>query len=109
MTHRNAQRPLLAIRFGDGHAPDRLGSIRSRSEFFRQRVQPTVLAVRLDVRERLAIDPRRAAVEPAARQGPRQNVTTEHLVVQRVEPIGGRALRFGVQRRLQLPNLRWRC
>ena len=39
---RNAQRPLLAIPFGDVHASDRLGSIRSLPEFFRQFVQPPV-------------------------------------------------------------------
>ena len=106
---RNAQRPLLAIRFGDVHASDRLGSVRLVPEFFRQFVQPPVHAVRLDVREGLAVDPRCAAVGTAAGVGEPQDVAAVHLVVQRVEPIVGRVLRFGVQRRLQLPNLQWRC
>ena len=42
------------------------GSIRLLPEFFRQFVQPAVHAVRLDVLERLAVDPRRAVVGTAA-------------------------------------------
>jgi site-specific DNA recombinase len=105
---RNAQRPLLAIRFRDVHASDRLRIVGSFLEVLRQFVQPPVQAVGFDVLERLAVDPRRAAVGAAADVGPFQDVATVHLVVQRVEPIVGRLLRFGVQRRLEVPNLRWR-
>ena len=59
---RNAQRPLLAIRFRDVHAPDRLRLIRSLPEFFRQFVQPPVPPDASMSVERLAVDPRRAAV-----------------------------------------------
>jgi hypothetical protein len=104
MTHRNAQRPWLAIRFRDVHASDRLGTVRSLAEVVRQFVQPSVQAVRLDVLERLAVDPRCAAVATTARVGPLQNVAAVHLVVQRVESIGGRLLRFGVQRHLEFLN-----
>ena len=85
------------------------GLIRLLPELFRQFVQPLVRTVRLDVREALAVDPRCAAVGTAAHVGEPQNVAAVHLVVQGIEPIVGRVLRFGVQRRLQLPNLHWRC
>src|SRR5262249_30710876 len=39
---RDAQRPLLAIRFGDVHTPDRLGTVRPLLEVVRQFVQPPV-------------------------------------------------------------------
>ena len=47
---RNAQRPLLAIRFGNGHASDRLGAV-LLSEFFRQFAQPLEQAVFFDAPE----------------------------------------------------------
>src|SRR3954463_10518207 len=71
-------------------------------------VQPPVQAVRLDVLERLVIDPRCAAVGTAADVGPSQHVATVHLVVQHVEPIVGRSLRFGMQRLLEFLNPGWR-
>ena len=59
--------------------------------------------------ERLLIDSRCSLVGQAARVGEAQNVTAPHLVVQRIEPIVGRSLRFGMQRLPQLLNLEWRC
>src|SRR5512135_2102714 len=53
-------------------------------------------------------DARRAVVGTAADVGPLQDVSAVYLVVQRVEPIGGRPLRFGMQRLLELLNLWWR-
>ena len=38
-----------------------------------------------------------------------QDVASVHLVVQRVEAIAGRSLRFGMQRLLEFLNLCWRC
>jgi hypothetical protein len=105
---RDPERPLLAIRFRDVHASDRSRDVRSLAEVIRQFVQPPVHAVGLDVLERLAVESRRATVGTAAGVGPRQHVSSVQLVVQRIEPIVGRLLRFGVQRRLEFPNLRWR-
>ncbi len=68
----DAQRPLLAIPFGDVHALDRPGLIRSISEFCRQFVQPLVASQLLDVVETLAVDPGHAAISQAADQGPLQ-------------------------------------
>jgi hypothetical protein len=56
--------------------------------------------VLLDLGEALAVNPRCAAVDPTALEGKAQNVTPIDLVVQGVEPIVGRVLRLGVQRRL---------
>ena len=95
--------------FGYVHAFDRLGLVRALPEFFRQFVQPLVASRLLDVVETLAVNPRHAAIVQAADVGKRQDVSAIHLVVQGVEPVVGRVLRFGVQRRLQLPNLQWRC
>jgi hypothetical protein len=97
---RNSERPELAVPFGDEHASDRPGAIRSVPELFRQFVQPLVSSVRLDVRETLAVDTRRTVVLTTADECPLQDVSTIQLVVQRVEPVVRRVLRFGVQRRL---------
>src|SRR5208337_3513520 len=79
----------LAISFRDKHAPDRPGTIRSVPEFFRQFVQPLVSSVRLDVREALAVNPRRAAIIATAHEGPLQDVSAIQLVIQRIEPNPG--------------------
>jgi hypothetical protein len=105
----NPQRSLFAIRFGDENATHGLRLVRLPSQVIRQFVQPLRDAVRLDVRERLAIDPRRATVGAAAVEGEVQDVATVHLVVKRVEAIAGRSLRFGMQRLLEFPNLFRRC
>src|SRR5262245_19306160 len=62
----DAHRTLFAIRFGEVAPPHRLGTIRSLAEFIRQFAQPSLFAVRLDVRERLTIDAGRAAIALAA-------------------------------------------
>ena len=109
MWHPDSQRTLLAIRFRDGHAAHGVRPIRSSSQFGRQFVEPAVAPVRLDVLEGLAVHPRGAVVGAAALVGELQDVPSIHLVVQRVEPITRRSLRFGMQRRLEFLNLRWRC
>src|SRR5262249_17262993 len=38
-----------------------------------------------------------------------QNVPSVHLVVQQIEAIARRSLRFGMQRLLEFPNFFWRC
>ena len=60
---RNAQRSLLAIRFGNVNSPHRTGTIRLRPKFFRQFAQPLLDAIALDVLKRLAIDACRAAIQ----------------------------------------------
>ena len=72
--HADPQRASLAIRFRDEHAPHRLGAVRPRFQVGRQFVQPPVQPVRLDVLERLAVDPRRAVVGTTADVGPLQHV-----------------------------------
>ena len=47
-------------------------------------------------------------VGPAAFVGEAQDVAAIDLVVEGVEAVVGRVLRFGVQRRLERPNLQWR-
>jgi len=105
----DAQRALLAIRFRDEHAAHGVRSIRSFSQFGRQFVEPSVAPVHLDVRESLAVHPRCAVVGAAPQVGEFQDVPSIHLVVQGVEPIPRRFLRFGMQRRLEFLNLRWSC
>jgi hypothetical protein len=95
------QRSCFALRFGDGDPPHGLWLVRLLSQVFGQFVQPALDAVGLDVR--------RAVVGTAAVEGEFQDVATVHLVVQQVEAIAGRSLRFGMQRLLEFPNLRWRC
>lgn len=108
MTHRNAQRSLLAVRLGEVNPPHRERPIRSLLQFARHFIQPPIQAVGLDVLERLAIHPRHAAVGTAPDVGEFQDVAAVHLVVQHVEPITGRSLRFDMQRLLEFPNLRRR-
>jgi hypothetical protein len=105
----DAQRPWLAIRFGDENTTHGLRLIRLLPQLVRQFVQPPINAILLDVRERLAIDPRRTTVGAAAVEGEAQNVATVHLVIQQIEAIARRFLRFGMQRLLEFPNLIWRC
>src|SRR5262245_28670026 len=107
--HPDPQRTLLAIRFGDEHATHGGRAIRSLPQYSRQFVEPAVAPVRLDVLEGLAVPPRGAVVGTAALVGELQDVPPIHLVVQPVEPIPRRSLRFGMQRRLEFLNLRWRC
>ncbi len=102
------QRALLSIRFRSVHASHRSGAVRLRFQVRRQFVQPPVPPVPLDVLERLVVDPRRAAVGTTAGVGLLQHVLAVHLVVQGVEAVGGRSLRFGMQRRLEFLNLGWR-
>ena len=104
----DTQRALLAITFRDEHTAHRVRSIRSLSQFGRQFVEPSVPPVRLDVLEGLAVHPRGAVVGATAQVGELQDVPAIHLVVQPVEPILRRSLRFGMQRRPEFLNLRWR-
>ena len=105
----NSQRPLLAIRLGYVHPPHGLRTIRLLAEFIRQFAQPPPQPVLGNLVERLPIDPRCPAVGLAAGVRLDQHVPAIQLVVQRIETVVWRSLRFGVQRLLQLPNLLWRC
>jgi hypothetical protein len=108
LDRRDAQRSLFTVRLGDVHPPHGLRTIRLPAEFFRQFAQPLPDAVGLDVLEGLPVHARRAGVDPAALVGVPQHIPPVHLVVQRVEAVGGLLLRFGMQRLLELPNRRRR-
>jgi site-specific DNA recombinase len=102
----NAQRPLLAVRFGNVHTTHRLRLVRLGPEFFRQFFQPLRLAVLLDVRKRLVVYARLAAIVATSAESHPEHIFAVHLVVQRVEAELGFSLRFGMQRCLQLLNRR---
>src|SRR6516162_2098202 len=104
----NPQRSLLAVRLGNIHPPHGLRTVALLFEFFREYTQPSTDARRLDLCEGFAVHARFAAVGTTAFVGVAQHIPTIDLVVQRVEPIVRRLLRFGLQRRLEFPNLRWR-
>src|SRR6185437_3931422 len=55
------------------------------------------------------VHPRGAVVGAAAQVGELQDIPSVHLVIQPVEPIVRRSLRFGMQRRPEFLDLRWRC
>jgi hypothetical protein len=103
------QRSSLPIRFGQVDSPHGARLIGLLPQVFRQFVQPPLDAVRLDFSEGPAVGPGRAVVGATARIGEGQDVLPVDLVVQRVEAIAGRSLRFGMQRLLEFPNRRWRC
>jgi hypothetical protein len=67
-------------------------------------IQPSLYAVLLDRLKRLAVHTRRPLVLAATSLGPAQHVLTANLVVQRIEPIGRRLLRFRMQHLLEFPN-----
>jgi hypothetical protein len=96
----NAQRSLLAVRFGNVDPPDRLRTIRLLAELIRQLIQPLLLSVLLDVLEGLAVHTCRAVIEVTVAVGVPQHIRSVHLVVQRIEAVRGCALRFGMQRLL---------
>ena len=75
----------------------------------RQFLEPAIQAVRLNVLEPLTVHAWRSIVRFAAGVGESQNVLAIHLVVQRMKPLLGRFLRFGMQCRLQLLNACRRC
>ena len=55
---------------------------------------PILASVRLNVLERLAVDPSCAAIGFASGIGEAQNIRAVHLIVQKIEPILGFCLRF---------------
>ena len=85
----------LAV-LGDVYPSDRLGLVRSLAQFLRQFVQPLFFAVRLDHREGYPVDAFHATVDTAAMVGVGQDVLAINLVVEGVEPVARRSLRFGV-------------
>src|SRR6202022_863293 len=109
---RNPQRSLLlAVRLRNVDPSDRLRSISLVPELLRQFSEPLVPAgfnfrdlailgspifasIRLDVVERLTVDPGCAAVGFASGIGEAQNIRSVHLVVKKIEPILGFCLRF---------------
>jgi hypothetical protein len=92
----NAQRSCLAIRLWDMHPPHGCRLIPPAFQLLRQFIEPPVQPVLLDVLETLVIHTRRSFVGFAAVVGVNQNVSSIHFVVQGVEPIVRRSLRFGM-------------
>jgi hypothetical protein len=88
----------------DVHSPNRLWMIRPIPEFFRRFVQPSLQPSGLDVLERLTIHTCGPAVNTAAAVGVCQDILSVQLVTEAIEAVVGRSLRFGMQRRLQIPN-----
>ena len=86
----------LPLAFGMIHSSDWLRPVGLLPERKRQFSQPSLDPIRLDVREVLAVDSRRALVGAALGVGMRQNVVAADLVVQGVEAIAGFRLRFRV-------------
>src|SRR4029077_7377144 len=93
---RDARWPEFAIGLRYKHSSDWLGPVSLLPERKRQFSQPSFDPVCLDVREVLAIDPRRTPIGAALGIGMRQNVVAADLVVQGVEAIAGFRLRFRV-------------
>jgi hypothetical protein len=91
---RDAQRPEFAVGLRYEHASDWLRPVGLLPEDKRQFSQPPLHPVCLDVRKILAVDARRALVRAALGIGVCQNVVAADLVVQGVEAIAGRGLRF---------------
>ena len=75
---------------------DRIRFVGFRPQPVRQFPEPAALLVRLDVLEPLAVYPRRTLVGLAASVGKFQHIGPIHLVVQKMEPIPGFFLRFGI-------------
>jgi hypothetical protein len=94
------ERALTTIGLGYPHAQQGLGLIRLRLQLLLQSFQPLAWTRRFDVLETLAIYPRRTPIAAAAPVGFGENIVTEHLVPQAVEPRGRFVLGFRLQRRL---------
>jgi hypothetical protein len=93
---RDAQRPEFAVGLRYEHSSDRIRSVVLVPERKRQFTEPPLHAVRLDIREVLAVHARRALVGAALGPGMGQDVLAADLVVQRVEAVAGFGLRFRV-------------
>ena len=92
---RNAQRPELpALLLRDEDLPHRARPVGPRLQVPRQCSQPPLHPERLDVGDRLAVHPGRAAVAANGLPGNREHVRPPHLVAQRVEPEARNSLRF---------------
>jgi hypothetical protein len=101
---RDAQRPEFAVGLRYEHSSDGVRSVRLFLERKRQFTKPPLHAVRLDIREVLAVHARCALVGAALGPCMSQNIVAADLVVQRVEAEARLCLRFRVQRHLQLLN-----
>ena len=90
----DAERALAAVRLRYPHTSHRLSSIRLPAECLRQFTQPPLFPVRLDVRKVLPVHPRCACIGLAAPIRVLQNIFAIQLVVQQIEAIVRRFLRF---------------
>ena len=87
-------RKLPALLLRDEHLPNRLRPVGPLLQVPRQYSQPPAHPERLDIRDRLAVHPGRAAVAADSLPGDREHVVAPHLVAQRVEPEARSFLRF---------------
>ena len=95
--HGNSERTLTgSAEFIDHHPAYSLRLIGPTFQLLRQFVQPSLHSVLLDVSELLEVYTRRSIIGFAAVIGVCQDILPVHLVVQRVEAIVGRSLRFCV-------------
>ena len=78
----------------DENLPNRMRPIGPFLQVPRQCSQPPVYPKRLDVSDRLAVHPGRAAVAAHGLPGDCEHVVAPHLVAQRVEPEAQSFLRF---------------
>jgi hypothetical protein len=92
----NAKRALASVRFWYPYTPYCLGPIRLSLEFVRQFTEPALLAICLDVRKVLTVHPRCALVGSTTPVGVLQYILAIQLVVQQIEAIARRSLRFGL-------------
>ena len=91
---RNAERPLASVALRYPYPQKGLGNILSRGQLLTQRFQPSIAAMGVYPRERLAIGPRRSRIRAAATVGLKQDVLAADLVPQGVEAKGRFSLSF---------------
>src|SRR5205085_12659734 len=102
---RDAQWPLSSVRLGYVGAPHDLRTVFAHAQHFAQLLQEALDSVLLDVLDRHAVNPRRAAV--AAHSPPRlmQDVNPAYLVVQRIKAPCRCPLGCGPELPLQLSHV----
>ena len=103
-----AQGSLFPIGLRDIHPANRRRTITLVPQPLRQFSNPSAHSIGLDLLEADSIDSGCPAVGTASPPRLGQNILPTELVIERVKPITRISLRFGMQRFLQLPELKWR-
>src|ERR1700692_3087874 len=107
--HRNAERTLATIRFGDHHPPHRIRSVCLRDQFRTQARQPCFQALLLDACKRHPIHTRCTRIKAGESISVDQDVLATDLVVEQIEAEDGLRLGFAVELSLKVPDLIRRC